>query len=310
MKPSEDEEAKAASLAPYYLQIEDDINFAANWISKITGFLTSSFPPSYRSKENAPWRLIDFSQLGFIGKMFQANELTRLAQFLLLFYDQMPCDILLGQWVLAMTQGKKIEYWKSHSSLFQHVGIFRSLGGFQPLQEKKFGKGTIFDNPNATLVSTFALVPTYDARFIYFPGGDPQTRNDVCDFTASPQKQKIKRCWFWAKSPQGGQHLTMIFQKEIAMKAFLAEFGNDAHPKDTFKSAMIQVAAESKMNNPSDPCGQFYDLLPVDGRVIYWEEGVSNPPQLPIANLRCLRIIALVGQTEWAIILQLQIRST
>jgi len=39
------------------------------------GYLTSSFPPTYRSKENAPWRLIDFSQLGFIGKMFQSNEL-------------------------------------------------------------------------------------------------------------------------------------------------------------------------------------------------------------------------------------------
>ena len=42
-----------------------------------------------------------------------------------------------------MTQGKKIEYWKTHSSLFQHVGIFRSLGGFQTLQEKKFGKGPL-----------------------------------------------------------------------------------------------------------------------------------------------------------------------
>ena len=33
--------------------------------------------------------------------------------------------------VLAMTQGKKIEYWKSHSSLFQHV-TWRSskTGGF------------------------------------------------------------------------------------------------------------------------------------------------------------------------------------
>jgi len=28
-----------------------------------------------------------------------ASQRTRLAQFLLLFYDQMPCDILLGQWV-------------------------------------------------------------------------------------------------------------------------------------------------------------------------------------------------------------------
>ncbi|CAJ1341881.1 unnamed protein product, partial [Effrenium voratum] len=83
----------AASLSPLYLQIEDDINFAPHWISKITGYISSSYPPTFRSKENAPWRLIDFSQLGFIGKMFQASELTRLAQFLLLFYDTRMCCV-------------------------------------------------------------------------------------------------------------------------------------------------------------------------------------------------------------------------
>lgn len=300
----------AAPLAPYYLQIEDDINFAANWISKITGFLTSSFPPTYRSKENAPWRLIDFSQLGFIGKMFQSDELTRLAQFLLLFYDQMPCDILLGQWVLAMTQGKKIEYWKTHSSLFQHVSIFRSLGGFQTLQEKKFGKGSIFDNPNATVTRNLTIVPTYDTKFIYFPGGDPQDRKDSCDFSQSPQKQKVKRCWLWAKSPQAGQHLTLTFDRDIPMKAFLAEFGNDAHPKDLLKNAIIQVAGTESAGGASlGPCGVFHDLMPVSSSVIYWEEGVSSPPHLPIPQIRCLRILVVAAQQEWAIILQLQVRS-
>lgn len=295
----------AAPLAPYYLQLEDDINFAPNWISKITGYLTSSFPPTYRSKENAPWRLIDFSQLGFIGKMFQSNELTRLAQFLLLFYDQMPCDILLGQWVLSMTQGKKIEYWKSHSSLFQHVGIFRSLGGFQSLQEKKFDKGPIFDNPPANITRNFSIVPTYDSQFIYFPGGDPQTRNDVCDFSASPQKQKIKRCWFWAKNLQANQHLTLLFQKEVPIKAILVEFGNDQHPKDLLQNGVLQMAPSGQA-----ACGAFRNLL-VLSRVttVYWEEGVSSPPQLPFPKIRCLRILALAPQTEWMVILQMQIRS-
>merc|ERR1719149_397040 len=138
----------AAPLSPYYLQIEDDINFAQNWISRIVTYIGEQYPVGFLSKENAPWRMIDFSQLGFIGKAFQSNELTRMAQFLLLFYDQMPCDLLVGDWMVSMTQGKRIDYWRRYPSLFQHVGIFRSLGGFQPLQEKKFGK-LIFDNPAA-----------------------------------------------------------------------------------------------------------------------------------------------------------------
>ena len=293
----------AASLAPYYLQLEDDLNFASNWISKITGFLTSSFPPSYVSKENAPWRLIDFSQLGFIGKMFQSDELTRLAQFLLLFYDQMPCDILLAQWVLSMTQGKKIEYWKSHSSLFQHVGIFRSLGGFQTLQEKKFGKGTIFDNPPGELARNLTIVPTYDLRFIYWPGGEPSNRNDNCDFSASPQKQKVKRCWLWAKDVRRGQQINLVFQAAISLKALLVEFGNPAHPKDLLLDGMIQVADEN--------CGTYHDAIPVRAdSLLYWEEGASQPAHLPILKVKCLRILALKEQLEWLIVSQIQIRST
>ena len=97
----------AAPLSPYYLQIEDDINFAQNWISRIVTYIGEQYPVGFLSKENAPWRMIDFSQLGFIGKAFQSNELTRMAQFLLLFYDQMPCDLLVGDWMVSMTQGRK-----------------------------------------------------------------------------------------------------------------------------------------------------------------------------------------------------------
>merc|ERR1719191_2344928 len=143
-------------------------------------FINREFSPGFLSRENAPWRLIDFSELGFIGKMFQSNELIRMAQFLLLFYDQMPCDLLLGQWMVSMTQPKRINYWKAHPSLFQHVGVFRSLGGFQPLQERKFGK-LLFDNPRGMVYSNMTIVPTYEARFTYWPGGDEDTRNDQCD---------------------------------------------------------------------------------------------------------------------------------
>merc|ERR1711972_1228394 len=101
----------SAPLARYYLQMEDDISFASNWVSKMTSYLGSTWPTTQKTKENTPWRIIDFSQLGFIGKLFQSNELTRMAQFLLLYYDQMPCDLLLGEWMKSMGQPKRIEYF-------------------------------------------------------------------------------------------------------------------------------------------------------------------------------------------------------
>ncbi|CAJ1331124.1 unnamed protein product, partial [Effrenium voratum] len=133
-------------------------------------------------------------------------------------------------------------YWKSHSSLFQHVGIFRSLGGFQALQEKKFGK-LLFDNPEANLSRTLTVVPTYDVKFLYFSGGEPEGRMDTCDFSASPQKQKLKRCWLWAKNVEANQHVTVTFAHETQVKAIFLEFGSDAHPSDLLIDGMIQVSA-------------------------------------------------------------------
>jgi len=297
----------AASLAPYYLQLEDDINFAHNWVSKINDFVTSSYPPTYKSKENAPWRMIDFSQLGFIGKYFQANELTRLAQFLLLFYDQMPCDILINQWMLSMTQGKKIEYFKSHTSLFQHVGVFRTLGdGYQILQDTKFGK-TLWDNPAGEVTKNLTIVPTYDVKFLYFPNGEPAKRKDVCDFSASPKQKTAKRCWLWATHVQAGQHVTLTFASAVKVKALLFEFGSDFYPKDLLGNGVIQIAGGQAAQGQAVFCSKFLDLMPVKrDRVIYWE--VSAPPSLPVNPVSCIRILVLQAQAEWINFWSIQVR--
>jgi len=307
----------AAQLAPYYLQIEDDINFAQNWISRIVNFIGEQYPVGFLTKENTPWRIIDFSQLGFIGKAFQSNELTRLAQFLLLFYDQMPCDLLLGDWMMSMTQSKRIDYWRRYPSLFQHVGIFRSLGGFQPLQEKKFGK-LIFDNPMASLVWNTTIVPTYEGRFAYIPGGELGDRNDVCDFKASKaHKGRVKRCWFWAKALKVGDHLTLVFEQGIAMKAMFVEFGHPTHPQDLLHNGSVLVADNAGPSTPAvmmpgnlDFCGKFYPIQQVQRQqMVYWEEKVSTPAQLPVSKVRCLRIAADRPQDAWSIVFQIQIRT-
>jgi alpha-1,3-mannosylglycoprotein beta-1,4-N-acetylglucosaminyltransferase C len=261
--------------------------------------------------------MIDYSQLGFIGKAFQSNELTRLAQFLLLFYDQMPCDLLVGDWMISMTQSKRIDYWKRYPSLFQHIGIFRSLGGFQILQEKKFGK-LIFDNPPATILWNFTVVPTYEGKFAYIPGGELGDRNDVCDFKASrAHRGKIKRCWFWGKTINAGDHLTLVFDQAINIKGVFVEFGKPEHLDDLLHVGQVQVADNKGPGTPAsmspgnlDLCGKFHYLAEVNKQpMVYWEDKVSTPAALPVPKARCLRIQATANQTAWAIVFQIQVRT-
>lgn len=190
-----------------------------------------------------------------------------------------------------------------------HVGVFRSLGGFQPLQERKFGK-LLFDNPSGHVISNFTTVPTYIPQFAYTPGGNEDHRNDVCDLQT---KAKKKRCWFWAKEIKAYDHITIVFDVPFKMKAAFCEFGADKHEKDQLIHSQLSVASMPGPNEPFDsanPCGAFKPITTGnDERMLYWEQGASDIKTLPVPTVKCLRLSALQAQPTWAIVWQFLVRS-
>ena len=96
-----------------------------------------------------PWFLIDFCQLGFIGKMFSTSSLPLLIQFLLSFYNDKPGDWLLDNVIQTKVckldqdfkkcQKEKQSLWIHYKpSLFQHIGTHSSLKGkVQKLKDKQ-----------------------------------------------------------------------------------------------------------------------------------------------------------------------------
>ena len=73
----------------YYVQLEDDILTKPNFLATMRDFAL------VKSAAHEPWFVIDFCQLGFIGKMFSSSSLPLLIQFLLSFYNDKPGDWLL-----------------------------------------------------------------------------------------------------------------------------------------------------------------------------------------------------------------------
>ena len=73
----------------YYVQLEDDILTKPNFLATMRDFALE------KSAAHEPWFVIDFCQLGFIGKMFSSSSLPLLIQFLLSFYNDKPGDWLL-----------------------------------------------------------------------------------------------------------------------------------------------------------------------------------------------------------------------
>ncbi|XP_076996090.1 alpha-1,3-mannosyl-glycoprotein 4-beta-N-acetylglucosaminyltransferase-like protein MGAT4D [Tamandua tetradactyla] len=118
--------------AMYYLQLEDDIVAKKMYFTKIVDFV--------HNITSNNWSYIEFSVLGFIGKLFRSEDLTDLVRFFLLFYKERPIDILLDAILHVKTCGMndtlknctqkkqqvRIQY---QPSLFQHVGVHSSFLG-------------------------------------------------------------------------------------------------------------------------------------------------------------------------------------
>ncbi|KAM5255835.1 alpha-1,3-mannosyl-glycoprotein 4-beta-N-acetylglucosaminyltransferase-like protein MGAT4D [Ctenodactylus gundi] len=73
--------------ATYYLQLEDDIIAKEMYLTKIRDFLGNI--------TSNDWFYIEFSVLGFIGKLFRSKDLPDFVQFFLMFYKDKPIDLLL-----------------------------------------------------------------------------------------------------------------------------------------------------------------------------------------------------------------------
>ena len=116
--------------AEYFLQLEDDIIASP----KSSEFITKQIEQAKRSN----WFMLEFSSLGFIGKLFKRDNLMQLITYTLLFFESMPVDLILGQFLRTKycqptdsndICNEKIENvrMKFIPSQFRHVGDISSL---------------------------------------------------------------------------------------------------------------------------------------------------------------------------------------
>ncbi|MEQ2196215.1 Alpha-1,3-mannosyl-glycoprotein 4-beta-N-acetylglucosaminyltransferase B, partial [Xenoophorus captivus] len=116
----------------YYIQLEDDVFAKTGYYSDMKAFAMEA--------ASTEWLYLEFSQLGFIGKMFKTSDLPMIAEFFLMFHKDKPIDWLLDHilWVKVCNpekDNKHCDYQKAmlkkryKPSLFQHVGLHSSLPG-------------------------------------------------------------------------------------------------------------------------------------------------------------------------------------
>ncbi|XP_035983691.1 alpha-1,3-mannosyl-glycoprotein 4-beta-N-acetylglucosaminyltransferase A [Fundulus heteroclitus] len=209
----------------YYVQLEDDVIAKSGYYSDMKAFASQT--------ASSDWLYLEFSQLGFIGKMFKSSDLPMIAEFFLMFHKDKPIDWLLDHilWVKVCNPEKDNKHCdlqkamlkrRYKPSLFQHVGLHSSLPGkLQRLKDKDFGKQMLFQphsNPPAE-VSTSMKHYLQHSLERFYKGDD----------------------FMWALTPVRGDYILFSFLQPIHITGYMFRSGNSKAAGDKLYNTTVEV---------------------------------------------------------------------
>ncbi|KAL5006841.1 hypothetical protein ScPMuIL_015647 [Solemya velum] len=266
------------NLSTYYMQIEDDVIVAQDYFASIKAYI---------EEQKTPWVCLEFSILGFIGKLYHSDDIDELAEMLVLFHEYQPVDItyisfnkLLGQPGIRLRQ----------PTLFQHIGHHSSLSGkIQKLQDPFFAgrvKKYKFENPPAKI---FTSLPVYLACF---PKLAYSKDNGV----------------FWGrKAPEKGDSYTILFDIPQTIDRIIVLSGDENYPTDRINNGVIQASLSAERNvnkNQEKSCTNDVDLAT-------FQNGTVDIGDVMLlvgdSQIHCLKIIITKKQSEWIMIREIAV---
>ncbi|XP_069489786.1 alpha-1,3-mannosyl-glycoprotein 4-beta-N-acetylglucosaminyltransferase C-like isoform X2 [Ambystoma mexicanum] len=259
------------NISTYYLMIEDDVQCSKSFFSAIKKVLTS--------RESSYWVTLEFSKLGYIGKLYQSSDLQRLAQFLLMFYQEMPCDWLLTYFRLLLTQKDVIRF---KPSLFQHMGLYSSFQGTaNRLKDDDFEEDA-FDIPDNPPADIFTSIPTFEN---YLPS---RAYSSVDEY-------------FWGKSPSAGSYFTIVFRRPVLITRIQVQTGSAERLTDHLHQGALELG--KGLEKSGKECAR-YSPIGTFEKGQFDKKGVEL---LADFSAECVRILVKETQNEWLIIRNINI---
>ncbi len=274
----------ARNLSTYYLQIEDDVITAPNFYASIKDFII---------KQSKPWVTLQFSELGFIGKLFKSSDLDQFAKFLMLFYQEQPVDFLFILFAKLLTFPTMP---LRKPTLFQHMGYYSTLRlsksqKLNKLKDKYFAAGMTVavpfpkhsiqeyrPNPPALLYSNITHYKHYLPYNAYSNNKDE---------------------YFWGKTPKANDTFLVVFRTALPLNKVSIETGHQLQMNDYLRHGQVDVSPGLDLtSNGGTKCHNYQYLgVFVDGH--FEDNNLQSKVSFPI---KCLRILVTKSQEEWLII--------
>ncbi|XP_069315608.1 alpha-1,3-mannosyl-glycoprotein 4-beta-N-acetylglucosaminyltransferase C-like [Eulemur rufifrons] len=205
----------ATNHSDYFLMIEDDVKCAPGFVTQIASILSAW--------ERKPWVTLEFSQVGFIGKLFHTRDLPCFVRFLLLFYQEMPCDYLLSHFRDILMQKKPIRFFPS---LFQHMGQYSSFEGkFNRLKDEEFK-----ENDTGS--------PSNPAATIY-------TNLNVTNGSVLMNAYSLDENFFYIKEAKAGSHLTVLLDIPAIVFRIQVLTGSELKKENQLEEGQVELGYDS-----------------------------------------------------------------
>ncbi|XP_029817283.1 alpha-1,3-mannosyl-glycoprotein 4-beta-N-acetylglucosaminyltransferase-like protein MGAT4D [Manacus vitellinus] len=281
-----------------YLQLEDDIIAKPDYIASIK---------SFAAQQSQDWMVLEFSQLGFIGKLFKSEDLPLIVEFFLMFYKDKPVDWLIDHllWVKVCNPEKDAAHCEQEKSkfrirakpsLFQHMGIHSSLAGkIQNLKDKDFGKNVLHKahkNPPAEVDTSLRIYQQYTLEKIY--------KGEDC---------------FWASAPVAGDYIRFTFLNPLKVEKYFFRSGNMEHPGDKLFNTTVEVLPADEMQRKElvDTGNKFNYPATKDGylKIGAFENGIAEGSiNQSIGRIKAIRLSISSDSPVWAILSEVLIKTS
>ncbi|XP_031722910.1 alpha-1,3-mannosyl-glycoprotein 4-beta-N-acetylglucosaminyltransferase C isoform X1 [Anarrhichthys ocellatus] len=264
------------NLSHFYMMLEDDVRCSRNFLTALKKVITS--------REGSYWVMLEFSKLGYIGKLYHSRDLPRLAHFLLMFYQEMPCDWLLIHFRGLLAQKDVIRF---KPSLFQHMGYYSSYKGAEnKLKDDDFEEDSIDipDNPPASMYTNINVFENYDATKAYSTVDE----------------------YFWGKPPSTGDFFVIVFNKSTKISKIKIATGSDDRQNDILHHGALEVGEKLVGTKKGKQCSSYITL----GEFKNGNIEVQDVDHKIAFDIECVRIVVTASQKEWLIIRSISLWTT
>lgn len=257
----------------YYLQLEDDVTTVPGYLKEIDTFINET--KDY-------WAVLEFSSLGFIGKMFRSTDVHKMATLLRYFYSEQPCDFLLIHYVNLMVQNGR---FLKIPTLFQHHGLHSSLPNLLRNVSDKFyamGIRTLHgDNPEARIYTSLKTYRNNNANNAY---------------------DKNVTGYFWALTPKVGDTITIVFTKPQCVRRIAIMSGFPGQHTDRIVGAILEHGNKViKVAETDILCtGLQYIGEVKEGKIDIRD--VTSGCILPESKASCVKLTFTKRHSEWLVI--------